>query len=83
MRPGTRWVPGRAILDSAAYSHSEAPNLGRILSKLDLRDRGQAVILAYECGLTRVRAPSGVAAIDDVRSQSRKLVPVRAAGCRP
>ncbi len=32
------------------------PSVGRILSKLDLRDRGQAVVFAYGTGLF---APGG------------------------
>lgn len=45
-------VAGHRIVSQATVK----THVNRILSKLDLRDRVQAVVLVYECGLVRRRA---------------------------
>jgi DNA-binding NarL/FixJ family response regulator len=46
-------VAGHRIVSQATVK----THVNRILSKLDLRDRVQAVVLVYECGLVRPGEP--------------------------
>ena len=53
----TRLAAGRSNREIAAELHlsqgTVKVHVGRILAKLDLRDRVQAVVLAYESGLIK------------------------------
>ena len=49
-------APGARIIFQAATVKT---HVGRILTKLQLRDRVQAVVLAYETGLAGPGAPAG------------------------
>jgi DNA-binding NarL/FixJ family response regulator len=53
LRSSTRRAAGLSNQEIAADSSSAKTHLAHILQKLDLRDRVQAVVLAYESGLVQ------------------------------